>query len=71
MYLEKNEEICLKRKNTTRENCAAKSDLLEMKALLSEMKIAIERVDEKLVEIKENQNRHLLCFNNSEAMKGK
>ena len=71
MYLEKNEEICLTRKNTTMEKCAAKSDLLEMKALLSEMKIAIERVDEKLVEIKENQNRHLLCFNKSEAMKGK
>ena len=48
-------------------NCAAKSDLIEMKALLSEMKIAIEQTNEQLLQIKENQ--HLLCINISDAMK--
>ena len=68
MYLEKNEEICLTRKNTTMKNCAAKSALIEMKALLSERKIAIEQTNKQLLQIKGNQRS--FCINNSDAMKG-
>ncbi|XP_028410527.1 ryncolin-4-like isoform X1 [Dendronephthya gigantea] len=65
VVLNEKEEICLARKNTTAENCALKPDLVEIKALLSEMKAEI------LFQLQETLIKSIVCTNDSMQIKGK
>ncbi len=61
LTLNGNEEICLSKRNTKAEKCTLKSDLLEIKDLLSEMKSEITRLNTEVHQIKEKLNKSESC----------